>query len=157
MNDRMAADDRHLLVPLLPLLVGTRAPDTERARASKIASSVCRVVRPADMDRCLLKIALDWIDGHGDVDDALAVLEVEDQRLAWLCAEVLFGGASEIITTALEWLDHETTSRQRTRFWPMMVDCLEAAIRLGPHSGAPQSLLRERQKRLEAIHRGQTP
>ena len=87
----------------------------------------------------------------------VTILEAEDQRLAWLCVEVLFGGSGEIITTALEWPDRETAYRDRERFWPLMIEGLEAAIRLGPHSGAPQSLLWERQKRLEVIQRGMTP
>lgn len=153
-NEPMAADDRDLLVPLLPLLVGTRAPKAERQRAYRIASAVCRAVRPDDINQCPLETALDWINRQDDADDALAVLEAEDQWLAWLCAEVLYGGPGEIITTALTWLDHVAASGDRIQLWPVMVDGLESATRLGPHSSASQNLLRARERRLEAIQRG---
>lgn len=154
LHDRMADDDRCLLVPLLSQLDGTRCSGAERMRAQMIASAVCRTVRHESSGYGHLEAALDWIGGQGDMDDALAILEAEDQRLAWLCAEILFGGPGEIVSTALAWLDQVIADGERKRLWQPMVLGLESAIRLGPHSGVSQRLLWARQRRLEAIQRG---
>lgn len=156
-NDRMAEEDRAELVPLLPLLVGTRHLNAEQQRAVRIASAVTQALRHADDGRCPLSAATDWIQGQEDTDDALAILEAEDQRLSWLCAEVLFGGPGEIVTTALAWLDHETAIRDAALPWPILLQGLEDAIRLGPHSGLSHGRLRARQRRLETIQRGNAP
>jgi hypothetical protein len=157
LNDRMPEEDQQGLVRLVPLLVGTRHQDAERPRAIRIASAVTQALRPADDGRCPLSAAADWIQGRGDPDDALAILEAEDQPLAWLCAEVQFGGPGEIITTALAWLDHETGGSDAALPWPVLLQGLEEAIRLGPHSGPSNRRLRTRQRRLEAIQRGRAP
>lgn len=154
MNDRMPEAVQTGLNPLLPLLVGTRHRDAERQRAVRIASAVTQALRYSGEAECCLRAATDWIGSQGDPDDALAILEAEDQRLSWLCAEVLFGGPGEIVTTALAWLDHETAGGEIALPWPTLLQGLEDAIGLGPHSGLSHRRLRTRQRRLEAIQRG---
>lgn len=154
MNDRMPETVQPGLVPLLPLLVGARDQGAQRQRAVRIAKAITQSLRPADDGRCRLCATLDWAQSGQNTDDALAILEAEDQRLSWLCAEVLFGGSGEIVTTALAWLDHETAGGEIAPPWPTLLQGLEDAIGLGPHSGLSHRRLRTRQRRLEAIQRG---
>ena len=157
MNDRMPEEVRPQLLSLLPLLVDTCYRDAERQRAVRIASAATQALRHIYDGECLLSTATDWIRNQGDPDDALAILEAEDQRLSWLCAEVLFGGPGEIVTTALAWLDHETAGGEIALPWPILLQGLEDAIRLGPHTGLSHRRLRTRQRHLEAIQRGKAP
>ena len=147
-NDLMDDAGRTLLAPLVPQMVATRSPAHMAFRARVIADGICAAILDDDS---ALETALDWIESQPDADDALARMEAEDAPLAHLCAEVLYGGAFEIVTQALTWLDSAAATGDRERLWPGVVVGIERAVLSGPHAEWHQGALRRREAALTGL------
>lgn len=106
-NDVMDDEARQLLIALIPDLIDTNDPALERQRAILLAQEILHLTR-------------------GNMPHALAEA---------VSNETIYGGPSEITTTALTWFDHVVVGARlqglEGAFWPEIVLVLSRAAAIG--------------------------